>query len=74
MAGSHRCTWVSITGVPAAVADRIEPIGIEISTHLASVAGRTLAGRGGRCIHATGIDGLLVLTGVRTLYGMKPTP
>ena len=50
-----------VTGVPAAVADRIEPIGIEISTHLASVAGRTLAGRGGRCIHATGIDGLAML-------------
>jgi SAM-dependent methyltransferase len=50
-----------VAGVPAAVVDRIEPIGIEISTHLASVAGRTLAGRGGRCIHATGIDGLAML-------------
>lgn len=28
----------------------------------------------GRYTPATGIDGLLVLTGVRTLYGMKPTP
>ena len=43
-----------VAGVPAAVADRIEPIGIEISTHLAGIAGRTLARRGGRCIHATG--------------------
>lgn len=50
-----------VMGVPSTVADRIEPIGIEISTHLASVAGRTLAGRGGRCIHATGIDGLAML-------------
>ncbi|MFM8708385.1 MAG: class I SAM-dependent methyltransferase [Planctomycetia bacterium] len=50
-----------VAGVPAAVADRIEPIGIEISTHLAGVAGRTLTKRGGRCIHATGIDGLAEL-------------
>jgi hypothetical protein len=50
-----------VTGVPAAVAERIEPIGIEISNQLAAVAGRTLAGRGGRCIHATGIEGLAML-------------
>lgn len=47
-----------VTGLPAAVAGRIEPIGIEISNQLAAVADRTLAGRGGRCIHATGIEGL----------------
>ena len=50
-----------VAGVPADVADRVEPIGIEISTHLASVAGRTLSRRGGRCIHATGIEGLAML-------------
>jgi hypothetical protein len=50
-----------VAGLPAAVADRIEPIGIEISTHLAAVASRTLAGRRGRCIHSTGIDGLAML-------------
>jgi SAM-dependent methyltransferase len=50
-----------VTGVPVAVAERIEPIGIEISNQLAAVAGRTLAGRGGRCIHATGIEGLAML-------------
>ena len=50
-----------VAGIPADVADRVEPIGIEISTHLASVAGRTLSRRGGRCIHATGIEGLAML-------------
>jgi len=45
----------------AGIAARVEPIGIEISTHLASVAGRTLSRRGGRCLHATGIDGLAML-------------
>ncbi|MCX7432401.1 MAG: methyltransferase domain-containing protein [Planctomycetia bacterium] len=50
-----------VEGIPADVADRVEPIGIEISTHLASVAGRTLSRRGGRCIHATGIEGLAML-------------
>jgi 2-polyprenyl-3-methyl-5-hydroxy-6-metoxy-1,4-benzoquinol methylase len=50
-----------VMGVPAAVAERIEPIGIEISNQLAAVADRTLAGRGGRCIHATGIEGLGML-------------
>jgi len=50
-----------VTGIPANVAHRVEPIGIEISTHLASVAERTLSRRGGRCIHATGIDGLAML-------------
>jgi 2-polyprenyl-3-methyl-5-hydroxy-6-metoxy-1,4-benzoquinol methylase len=50
-----------VAGIPAEVADRVEPIGIEISTHLASVAGRTLSRRGGRCIHATGIEGLAML-------------
>jgi len=50
-----------VAGVPAAVAERIEPIGIEISNQLAAVADRTLAGRGGRCIHATGTEGLASL-------------
>jgi len=50
-----------VTGMPAGIAARVEPIGIEISTHLASVAERTLSCRGGRCIHATGIDGLAML-------------
>jgi len=50
-----------VAGIPGGVADRVEPIGIEISTHLASVADRTLSIRGGRCIHATGIEGLAML-------------
>lgn len=50
-----------VTGIPSEVANRVEPIGIEISTHLASVAGRTLSRRGGSCIHATGIEGLATL-------------
>jgi hypothetical protein len=50
-----------VAGIPADVAGRVEPIGIEISDHLASVAGRTLSRRGGRCIHATGIEGLAML-------------
>ena len=48
-------------GMPDEVADRVEPIGIEISDHLAAIADRMLAVRGGRCIHATGIDGLAML-------------
>ena len=50
-----------VTGIPAEVARRVEPIGIEISTHLASVAERVLSRRGGRCIHATGVEGLVRL-------------
>jgi 2-polyprenyl-3-methyl-5-hydroxy-6-metoxy-1,4-benzoquinol methylase len=50
-----------VAGIPADVAGRVEPIGIEISDHLASVAGRSLSRRGGRCIHATGIEGLAML-------------
>ena len=50
-----------VTGMPAGIAARVEPIGIEISTHLAAVAGRTLSRRGGRCIHATGIEGLATI-------------
>jgi 2-polyprenyl-3-methyl-5-hydroxy-6-metoxy-1,4-benzoquinol methylase len=42
----------------ADVAHRLEPIGIEISTHLAHVADATLRLRGGRCIHGTAIEGL----------------
>jgi SAM-dependent methyltransferase len=41
-----------------AVADRLEPVGIELSNVLARRADRVLRGRGGRCIHATGIEGL----------------
>jgi 2-polyprenyl-3-methyl-5-hydroxy-6-metoxy-1,4-benzoquinol methylase len=39
-------------------AGRLEPIGIEISTHLAGLADKALRARGGRCIHGTGIEGL----------------
>ena len=44
--------------VPPDVAARLEPIGIEISTQLAGIAEFALRGRGGRCIHGTGIEGL----------------
>ncbi len=47
-----------VARVQPTVAERIEPIGIEISTHLASRADAALRRRGGRCIHGTGIDGL----------------
>lgn len=50
-----------VAGIPHGIAARVEPIGIEISTHLASVAEKTLSRRGGRCIHATGIEGLTLL-------------
>lgn len=46
------------TRLPAAVADRLEPVGIEISTRLAAAADSLLRTRGGRCLHATGIAGL----------------
>lgn len=44
--------------LPRRVAGRLEPIGIEISTHLARLAHLTFRGHGGRCIHGTGLDGL----------------
>lgn len=44
--------------LPPDMAGRLEPIGIEISTHLAGVADKALRARGGRCIHGTGIEGL----------------
>ncbi|MFM7207756.1 MAG: class I SAM-dependent methyltransferase [Planctomycetaceae bacterium] len=44
--------------LPRSVAGRVEPIGIEISTHLARIADLSLRSRGGRCVHGTGIDGL----------------
>lgn len=47
--------------VPASGVRRIEPIGIEISTQLAARADAALRARGGRCIHATGADGLAQL-------------
>ena len=50
-----------VTRVPDATARRIEPIGIEISTQLAERADAALRRRGGRCIHATGADGLAEL-------------
>jgi len=50
-----------VAGISAEVANRVEPIGIEISTHLAAVADETLSRRGGRCIHATGIEGLSLI-------------
>jgi 2-polyprenyl-3-methyl-5-hydroxy-6-metoxy-1,4-benzoquinol methylase len=43
------------------VASRLEPIGIEISNHLAEKADETLRKRGGRCIHGTAIEGLRAL-------------
>lgn len=50
-----------VARVPASIARRIEPIGIEISTELARRADEALRSRGGRCIHATGADGLAEL-------------
>jgi SAM-dependent methyltransferase len=47
--------------LPAAVAERIEPVGIEISTRLAAQADTRLRTHGGRCIHASGVDGLQAL-------------
>jgi SAM-dependent methyltransferase len=47
-----------VAGVPATVASRVEPIGIEISTGLAAEAEDRLRRRGGRCLHATGLEGL----------------
>jgi SAM-dependent methyltransferase len=49
--------------LPRGVANRIEPIGIEISTYLAKVAHLALRAHNGRCIHGTGIDGLADLDG-----------
>lgn len=50
-----------VGGLPRAVAGRIEPIGIEISTCLAARADVRLRRHGGRCIHAPGIRGLGML-------------
>ncbi len=47
--------------LPLPVSHRLQPIGIEISTHLARQADETLRARGGRCIHGTAIDGLSTL-------------
>ena len=47
-----------VARLPAEVAGRLEPVGIEISTHLAARADERLRFHGGRCIHAAGIDGL----------------
>ena len=47
-----------IARLPAEIAGRIEPVGIEISTQLAARADARLRGHGGRCIHASGVDGL----------------
>lgn len=47
-----------VRGVPRDIATRLEPVGIEISTHLAGIADAALGHLGGRCIHGTGIDGL----------------
>ena len=41
--------------------ERLEPVGIEISSYLAARAHRRLSLHGGRCIHASGIDGLAEL-------------
>jgi SAM-dependent methyltransferase len=50
-----------IDRLPRRVATRVEPIGIEISTHLAGVASEVLRPHGGTCVHSTGIDGLATL-------------
>jgi SAM-dependent methyltransferase len=47
--------------LPRSVAGRFEPIGIEISNYLAKLANLALRGRGGRCIHGTGLDGLAAI-------------
>ncbi len=47
--------------LPKPIASRLEPIGIEISNHLAEKADETLRKRGGRCIHGTAIEGLQTL-------------
>ena len=47
--------------LPRAIADRLEPVGIEISNHLAKLAHLALRGRGGHCIHGTGLDGLTAI-------------
>ncbi len=52
-----------VARLPAEVAARVEPIGIEISTQLAALADGRLRRHGGRCIHAAGIDGLRQLDG-----------
>jgi hypothetical protein len=44
--------------LPHRVANRLEPIGIEVSNHLAKFAHLAFRGRGGHCIHANGVDGL----------------
>ena len=44
--------------LPAGVTDRLEPVGIEISTKLAALADSRLRRHGGRCIHAAGVAGL----------------
>jgi 2-polyprenyl-3-methyl-5-hydroxy-6-metoxy-1,4-benzoquinol methylase len=49
------------TMLPDDVARRLEPIGIEISNHLAAKADETLRKRGGRCLHGTAIEGLRAL-------------
>jgi len=47
--------------LPRAVAGRLEPVGIEISNYLAKLAHLALRGRGGHCIHGTGLDGLAAI-------------
>jgi len=47
-----------VASLPPAIAGRIRPVGIEISTGLAKRADARLRRHGGRCIHASGIDGL----------------
>lgn len=44
--------------LPTGVTDRLEPVGIEISTKLAALADGRLRRHGGRCIHAAGVAGL----------------
>ncbi len=47
--------------LPEGVAERLEPVGIEISNYLAKLAHTALRSRGGGCLHGTGIDGLAQL-------------
>lgn len=44
--------------LPRRLASRLEPIGIEISSHLVKLAHTAFRSRGGHCIQGSGVDGL----------------
>ena len=50
-----------VVRLPSEVMERLEPIGIEISTQLAARANRRLGMYHGFCLHASGIEGLRTL-------------